>query len=139
MAARKNLRRSGLKKSNSVSDKLCELLGAEALGRANRAKVVVVFAVGTMAIQNNKLTPEQMQAMQRLTDALVRMEAVGLCVDAIAVVLDGTFAGICNELGGGTSARTWHRKTDPFYYSGSTGRIRAAEATIVRGTDPQKK
>lgn len=87
---------------------------------------------------NAELTPEQRQAMKSLKDALNRMEGRGLGVDAIASVLDETFPGICNELGGGTSERTWHRKTDPYYYAGPGGRIRAAESAIVSATAPKK-
>jgi hypothetical protein len=88
---------------------------------------------------NIELTSEQRQAMRSLKDALTHMEARGLGVDAIAFVLDQTFSGICNDLCGGTSETNWHRKSDPYFYSGPSGRIRAAESTIVPTVDEPKK
>jgi hypothetical protein len=79
-----------------------------------------------------ELTSEQRQAMRSLRDALTQMQARGLGVHAIAYVLDETFSGICNEIGGGISPRTWGLKTDP-YYHWSPGQ--AAESAIVPGTE----
>jgi hypothetical protein len=84
-------------------------------------------------------TPEQLQAMRSLKDALNHMEARGLGVDAIAFVLDETFSGICFEICGGISKVTWHRTTDPYYYRGARGASRAAESAIVPATDERKK
>jgi hypothetical protein len=84
---------------------------------------------------NFEPTPEQRQAMASLKDALLNMYDRGFGSDGIRFVLESEFDGICNEMAGGTSDRHWHRKTDPYYYTGARGRIRAAEAAIVPATD----
>jgi hypothetical protein len=87
---------------------------------------------------NIESTPGQRVAMSSLKKALTYMEARGLGVDAIAFVLDQTFPGICIEIGGGTFERTWHRKSDRYYFTGPGGRIPAAQSAILPPSDGSK-
>ena len=79
-----------------------------------------------------ELKPEQQQAIARLKDALTSMYDSGLGSDAIHAALEEMFPQICNEMAGGVSDRSWRRNTDPYFYRGSAGAARFAEASIVR-------
>ena len=83
-----------------------------------------------MASANEKLTAEQRQAMRLCRPPSTKMDGCGFGVDATAAVLDETLPGMRHEMCGGTSDRTWHRKTDPYSYLGPSGRIRTAEWAI---------
>jgi len=71
-----------------------------------------------MTSVNDKLTPEQRQAMTALEKSLHRMHAEGFGADGIAHVLEQTFRGLWNELVGCNPPGgrvTWRRTEDPFY------------------------
>jgi hypothetical protein len=80
-----------------------------------------------------KPTPEQRQAMDSLKAALTLMYDRGFGSDGVKAVLEENFPEICNEMGGGTSDRDWHRKnTDP-YYRMTPGEV--AASWIVSGKE----
>jgi hypothetical protein len=86
---------------------------------------------------NVELTPEQRQAEKALEKALNAMWDACFGADGIRHVLEGTFSGVCNEMAGGVSDRTWRRDADPYFQASPGGRIRAAESAIVPGNDPK--
>ena len=83
-------------------------------------------------MQLPEATPEHRKAMDQLKHSLEVMEASGLGSDALRIVLEDVYPEICNEMAYQPTTRSWHRKTDPYYYRGSQGAARLAEASIVR-------